>query len=155
MTKAMEPAKPMMPTLLEVPEGAKPKPDLIWDENTTVDDLAPPRFFGLEAMQESFRLRSKASGERVESMVLTIAGISQEYLCDPDRPKEGDWKVCLSFEETPTMLVLNKTRLQQMSQITGSPFPMSWVTYGKISLRPGLFNGKGQIGIEAFDEVTF
>ena len=84
-----------------------------------------------------------------ESRILTITGCSCEFVYDPSRGEEsGSWKLCLSFAETGTMLVINKSRGQQLKRLTKSPFLKDWANAGQIAIKPGIANGKAQIVID-------
>ena len=85
-----------------------------------------------------------------ESRILTVIGCTLEFVHDPEKGVEtGDWKPCLSFEETATMLVVNKSRGMQLKKLTNSPFLRDWAKAGRIAIRPGIANGKAQIVIAA------
>ncbi len=88
--------------------------------------------------------------------------VTIDLLYDPerDKPENGDWKPCLSFAETPSMLVINKTRAEQLSRLVKSPLLAKWAHVGQIASKPGIGNGKAQIIIQrppsgkSLDELT-
>lgn len=131
----------------EVPDKAPtPKFDP-GNPNLTFDDVQPSNYFSMEALEQWL-------GERgAEARVLTITGASTEFVFDPEKGIEtGEWKPCLSFAETDTMLVINVTRNQQMKKLTGSPFLRDWAKSGRIAIKPGIANGKAQIVITRVPE---
>lgn len=129
---------------LEVPENA---PALTVDpsnEALSFDDLFPENFFSMESLQ------AWLSERKAESRLLGVVGASMELLYDPstEKPSDGRWLPCLSFRETPTKLVINKTRANQLRKLTGSPLLADWAKVGAISIAPGIDNGKAQICIK-------
>ncbi len=46
------------------------------------------------------------------------------------------------------MLVINKTRAEQLSRLVKSPFLSKWAHVGQIASKPGIGNGKAQIIIQ-------
>jgi hypothetical protein len=112
--------------------------------NYNRQDKQPSNYFSMEPLEQWL-------GEHgAESRVLTIAGASTEFVYDPEKGIEtGEWKPCLSFAETQTMLVINVTRNQQMKKLTGSAFLREWAKAGQIAIKPGIGNGKAQIVITA------
>jgi hypothetical protein len=128
----------------DVPSKA-PAPLLdLSNPNLSFDDLFPSNYFSMEDLDAWLREYD------AESRVLTVTGGTIEYVYDPEKGEEtGEYKFCLSFAEVPTMLVINKSRGQQLRQMTGSPFPRVWITVGRIAIKPGISNGKAQIIITA------
>ena len=47
------------------------------------------------------------------------------------------------------MLVINKSRGQQLKKLTRSPFLKDWENVGQIAIKPGIANGKAQIIIQS------
>ena len=127
----------------DVPDKA-PKPQMDLDNpNLSFDDVLPSNYFSMEDLQIWLDERE------AESRILTVTGASIEYVYDPEKGEEsGDWKPCLSFAETGTMLVVNKSRGQQLKKLTNSPFLKEWATVGQVAVKPGIANGKAQIVIE-------
>ena len=128
----------------DVPDKA-PAPQLNLDDpNLAFDDVLPSNYFSMEDLELWLEERS------AESRILTVIGCTLEYVHDPEKGVEsGDWKPCLSFEETATMLVVNKSRGMQLKKLTNSPFLRDWAKAGRIAIRPGIANGKAQIVIAA------
>lgn len=112
--------------------------------NVSFDDLFPENFFSMEALQHWLAERG------AESRVLTVSGASMELLYDPttEKPSDGRWLPCLSFDETSTKLVINKSRANQLRTLTGSPLFKDWAHVGQIAIKAGIANGKAQIIIE-------
>jgi hypothetical protein len=126
----------------DVPDKA-PTPQMDLDNpHLSFDDVLPSNYFSMEDLEIWLEERD------AESRILTVTGCSVEYVYDPERGEEsGDWKPCLSFAETGTMLVINKSRGQQLKKLTNSPFLQAWVQVGQIAIKPGIANGKAQIVI--------
>lgn len=131
----------------DVPDKA-PAPQLNLDDpNLAFDDVLPSNYFSMEDLELWLEERS------AESRILTVIGCTLEFVHDPEKGVEtGDWKPCLSFEETATMLVVNKSRGMQLKKLTRSPFLRDWAKAGRIAIRPGIANGKAQIVIAAAPE---
>ncbi|MCB0094690.1 MAG: hypothetical protein KDE46_03175 [Caldilineaceae bacterium] len=127
-----------------VPDKA-PAPQLNLDNpNLAFDDVLPSNYFSMEDLELWLEERG------AESRVLTITGCTMEYVYDPEKGEAtGDWKPCLSFAETATMLVINKTRGMQLKKLTNSPFLREWAKAGRVAIKPGIANGKAQIVITA------
>lgn len=130
-----------------VPDVA-PAPQMdLTSPTLSYDDVLPSNFFSMEDLQIWLEERG------AESRVLTVAGASVEFVYDPEKGETtGDWKPCLSFVETGTMLVINKTRGQQLKRLAKSPFMRDWARVGRIAIKPGIGNGKAQIVIAAVPE---
>ena len=128
----------------DVPDKA-PAPQMdLSNPNLSYDDVLPSNYFSMEELELWLEERS------AESRILTITGCSVEFVYDPEKGEAtGDWKPCLSFAETATMLVINKTRGMQLKKLTGSPFLKEWAKAGQIAIKPGIGNGKAQIIITA------
>ena len=78
-----------------------------------------------------------------------MAGCNVEYVFNPENGEaSGSWKPCLSFEEVPTRLVLNKTRARKVMDIAGSPLLLDWAGIGRIAIKPAIKDGHAQIVIE-------
>lgn len=108
------------------------------------DDVLPSNFLSMEGLQRWLNERE------AESRVLTVSHVSVELLYDPkkgEKPKDGEWKPVLWFEETESGLVINKTRGEQLNKIAGSPLLARWREIGTVALTVGIFGGKAQIGI--------
>jgi hypothetical protein len=122
-----------------------PKPQMDLDNpNLSFDDVLPSNYFSMEDLQIWLDERG------AESRILTVTGTSIEFVFDPEKGEEsGNWKPCLSFAETGTMLVINKSRGQQLKKLTNSPFLKDWANVGQIAVKPGIANGKAQIVIKA------
>lgn len=131
----------------DVPDKA-PAPQLNLDDpNLAFDDVLPSNYFSMEDLELWLEERS------AESRILTVIGCTLEFVHDPEKGVEtGEWKPCLSFEETATMLVVNKSRGMQLKKLTRSPFLRDWAKAGRIAIRPGIANGKAQIVIAAAPE---
>lgn len=129
---------------LDVPENAPPLPVDVQSEALSFDDLFPENFFSMEALQAWLNERG------AESRLLGVTGASIELLFDPssEKPADGRWLPCLSFKETSTKLVVNKTRANQLRKLTGSPLMKDWAKVGAISIYAGIDNGKAQICIK-------
>jgi len=127
----------------DVPDKA-PKPQMDLDNpNLSFDDVLPSNYLSMEDLQIWLDERE------AESRILTVTNCSIEFVFDPEKGEEsGDWKPCLSFAETGTMLVINKSRGQQLKKLTKSPFLKDWATVGQVAVKPGIANGKAQIVIE-------
>ena len=127
-----------------VPDKA-PAPQMdLSNPNLSFDDVLPSNYFSMEELEVWLEERN------AESRVLTVTGCTMEYVYDPEKGEAtGDWKPCLSFAETATMLVINKTRGMQLKKLTNSPFLKEWANAGRIAIKPGIANGKAQIIISA------
>jgi hypothetical protein len=127
-----------------VPDKA-PAPQMdLTNPNLSYDDVLPSNYFSMEELEIWLAERD------AESRILTVTGCTMEYVYDPEKGETtGEWKPCLSFAETATMLVINKTRGMQLKKLTGSPFLKDWVKVGAIAIKPGIANGKAQIVITA------
>jgi hypothetical protein len=128
----------------DVPTKAHaPQMDLS-NPNLSFDDVLPANYFSMEDLEIWLEERN------AESRILTVTGCSVEYVYDPEKGEEtGDWKPCLSFAETGAMLVINKSRGQQLKKLTRSPFLKDWENVGQIAIKPGIANGKAQIIIQS------
>lgn len=127
------------PTLI-VPDKAPALKIDIFNPDLSFDDVLPSNYFSMERLNEWLEERE------AESRILTVAGASMEFVYDPEKGIEaGEWKPCLSFEETETLLVINLSRGQQLKKMTGSPFVRDWTTIGQVAIKPGIANGKAQI----------
>lgn len=86
----------------DMPDKA-PKPQIDLDNpNLSFDDVLPSDYFSMEDLQ--IWLEREA-----ESRILTVTGASVEFVYDPVKGEEsGEWKPCLSFAETGTMLALTR-----------------------------------------------
>jgi hypothetical protein len=145
MSKKDVPAVPQFSPSVDVPDSAPVMPEgWVNNPNLSMDDVLPSNFISMEGLQQWLDDRD------AEARVLTVIGVSIELLYDPakDKPENGEWKPCLSFAETPSMLVVNKTRAQQLSAIARSPLLRHWAKVGQIAIRPGIGNGKAQVIIE-------
>ena len=127
-----------------VPDKA-PAPQMdLTNPNLSYDDVLPSNYFSMEELEIWLAERD------AESRILTVTGCTMEYVYDPEKGETtGDWKPCLSFAETATMLVINKTRGMQLKKLTNSPFLKDWAKAGQIAIKPGIANGKAQIVIMA------
>ena len=128
----------------DVPDKA-PAPQLdLTNPHLAFDDVLPSNYFSMEDLELWLEERG------TESRLLTVIGCTLEYVYDPEKGVEsGDWKPCLSFDETATMLVINKSRGMQLKKLTKSPFLRDWAKVGQITIKPGIANGKAQIVITA------
>lgn len=127
-----------------VPDKAPPAQMDLNNVNLSFDDVLPSNYFSMEDLDIWLSERN------AESRILTVAGCTVEYVYDPEKGEDsGDWKPCLSFEETATMLVINKSRGQQLKRLAHSPFLRHWANVGQIAIKPGIANGKAQIVITA------
>jgi hypothetical protein len=135
--------------LNDVPDKA-PAPQLdLTNPNLAFDDVLPSNYFSMEELELWLEERS------ADSRILTVTGCTMEYVYDPEKGEAtGEWKPCLSFEETATMLVVNKTRGMQLKKLTKSPFLRDWANVGQIAIKPGIGNGKAQIIITAVPTMT-
>ena len=124
----------------DVPDKA-PAPQVDWtNPDLSFDDVLPSNYFSMEELALWLEERG------AESRILTVTSCTIEYVYDPEKGEaSGDYKPCLSFEETATMLVINKTRGMQLKRRTRSPFLREWARAGLIAIKPGIANGKAQI----------
>lgn len=130
---------------LDVPKNAPKPPEWMFNPNATIDDALPSNYLSLEGLQEWLDDRN------AESRVLTVNGVTCELLYDPEKEDAdaGEWKPVLWFEETTSGLVINKSRGQMLKKLAGSPLVRNWATVGQVAIKPGIYNGKGQIVITA------
>jgi hypothetical protein len=137
-------AAPTFAPINDVPDKA-PAPQVDWtNPNLSYDDVLPSNYFSMEELELWLEERN------AESRILTVTGCTVEFVWDPEKGEAtGDYKPCLSFEETATMLVINKTRGMQLKKLTRSPFLRDWAKVGQIAIKPGIGNGKAQIIITA------
>ena len=129
---------------IDVPANAPKPPAWMFDENASIDDALPSKFFSMESLNEWLRDRN------AQSRVLTTRAITCELMYDPSKGEgeaSGEWKPVLWFNEVETGLVINKTRGQHLKQLSGSTLLKAWGSIGQIALEVGVFNGKAQIGI--------
>jgi len=88
--------------------------------------------------------------------VLTPAKVTVQAVFDPQDPEDKrdmSPKLVLYFEESSPALVLNKSRCQQLSDITRTRNPAQWVSkLGQVVLENGIYNGKAQICIMPVDD---
>lgn len=125
---------------LEVPNEAPALKIDVTNPDLTFDDVLPRNYFSMERLEEWLAERG------AESRILTVTGISIEYIYDPKKGKDsGEWKPCFSFEETETLLAINSSRGQQLKEMTHSPFIRDWTKIGQVAIKPGVLNGKAQI----------
>lgn len=128
---------------LDVPDTAPVLTVDVANPGLTFDDLLPANFISMEGLEQWLDERNAAA------RVLTVTGVSMELLYDParEKPADGEWKPCLSFAETDSKLVINKTRAAQLKRLTGSPLVAACIGL-TIAIRPGIGNGKAQVVIE-------
>lgn len=127
----------------EVPKEAPPMQLDITNPMLSYDDVLPSNYFSMEDLQIWLEERD------VLARVLRVTGCTMEYVYDPEKGEEtGEWKPCLHFADTATLLVINRTRGQQLKRIAKSPYLKDWATIGEIAIKPGIGNGKAQIIIE-------
>lgn len=133
----------------DVPDKA-PAPKIDLDNpNLSFDDVLQSNYFSMESLQTWLEERD------AESRVLTVTGCSVEFVYDPEKGVEsGEWKPCLSFAETETLLVINRSRGEMLKRISGSPFLASWAKVGQVAIKPGIANGKAQIVIAPLKVAT-
>lgn len=123
-----------------VPDKAPAPPMDLDNPLLAFDDVLPSNYFSMERLGEWLEERE------AESRILNVTGASVEFVYDPEKGIEtGSWKPCFSFEETETMLVINKTRGGQLKKMTGSPFMHVWAKVGQVAIKPGIADGKAQI----------
>ncbi|MCO5190741.1 MAG: hypothetical protein M9918_21460 [Anaerolineae bacterium] len=127
----------------DVPTVA-PKPQFdLSDPNLSFDDVLPSNYFSMEGLQ------TWLDDMGAEARVLTVTAVTMEWVYDPEKGEaSGDWKPCAHFDETPTMLVINKSRGEMLKRMASSPLLRDWANVGQIAMRPGIANGKAQIVIE-------
>ena len=134
------------PTLAAPEKAPIPSFDL-GNPNLNFVDLFPENLFSLDGLQV---IVDQGGG----SLVLTVTACTIEYVFNPENGEaSGSWKPCLSFAETPTRLVLNKTRARSVMDRARSPFARDWGGIGHIALRPGIKDGRAQIIIELVPAV--
>lgn len=127
----------------DVPNNAPPMQLDINNPMLSYDDVLPSNYFSMEDLQIWLDER------QATSRILRVIGCTVEYVYDPEKGEEtGEWKPCLHFADTGTLLVINRTRGQQLKRISKSPFLKDWSTVGEIAIKPGIGNGKAQIIIE-------
>lgn len=130
---------------IDVPKTAPKPPEWMFNPNATIDDALPSNYLSLEGLQEWLDDRN------AESRILTVTAVTCELLYDPEKEEAdaGEWKPVLWFDETTSGLVINKSRGQMLKKLSGSPLVRSWAGVGRIAIKPGIYNGKGQIVITA------
>jgi hypothetical protein len=132
---------PIAPTL-EIPEEA-PRPGFdLANPDLSIVDIFPENFFSLEGLQSILDLTGS------HSVALTVTACNMEYVYDPTAKAAGEWRPVLSFEDTDTRLVLNKTRAKVAQDLTGSPFIKDWAKLGQVAIRPGIKDSHAQIILE-------
>lgn len=124
----------------DVPDKAPaPKFDLDNPE-LSASDIFQDNYFSLESLQLWLEERE------ADWRMLTVTGCTVEYVFDPEKGEEtGEWKPCLSFQETETMLVINRSRRDMLRKMTGSARLADWGNAGQVVIKPGIFNSKAQI----------
>lgn len=130
---------------VEVPEKAPPLQVDVTNPLLSLDDVLPDNFISMEGLEAWLKERG------AESRILTVIGVSMELLYDPqkgEKPADGEWKPCLSFAETASKLVINKTRGAQLTALARSRLLAAWAQVGQIAIRPGIANGKAQVVID-------
>jgi len=130
---------------LAVPDNAPPLSVDVANPHLSLDDLFPENFFSMAGLEKWLKDR------KADARVLTVTGASMELLYDPsngEKPKDGRWLPCLSFEGCDTLLVINKSRAAMLADIAQSPLLAAWAKVGTIAIKPGIGNGKAQIVIE-------
>ncbi|MCP5101254.1 MAG: hypothetical protein GY943_37390 [Chloroflexi bacterium] len=144
MSKKKELATVNFSPIATIPDDAPPIPFDVTNPALSLDDVLPSNFISMEGLQRWLDDRN------AESRILTVTAVTIELLYDPERakPENGEWKPCLSFVETPSMLVINKTRAEQLSRLVKSPLLANWADAGQIAIKPGIGNGKAQIIIQ-------
>jgi hypothetical protein len=109
----------------------------------------PSNFWNLEELEER---RKQLGGWPV----LTPARVVIRPVFDPsdydgkEPPAEAlKPKLVIEFAEAAPGLVLNKSRCEMLTRMTGSPNPQLWAArLGPVSLSVGVFGGKAQIIVE-------
>ncbi|MCO5191433.1 MAG: hypothetical protein M9941_10320 [Anaerolineae bacterium] len=125
-----------VPAKVPAPQFDLMNPDL------SFDDVLPSNYFSMEALQ------TWLDDMGAEARLLTVTAITMEWVYDPEKGEEtGDWKPCVHFAETPTMLVINKSRGEMFKRMASSPLLRDWANVGQIAMKPGVANGKAQIVI--------
>jgi hypothetical protein len=132
--------------LQAVPAKAPKPPADLSNPHLSADDILTENYFSMAALEQWLKER------QAESRVLTVTACSVEYLFDPQSDpsgERGEWRPVLWFVETDTGLVINKTRSNQLRQLTGSPLLAAWAQAGQIAIKPAIDNGHAQIVIAA------
>lgn len=90
--------------------------------------------------------------------VLNPSHVSVQAVYDPqDAEDKRDMspKLVMYFQESCPALVLNKSRCQQLSNLSGTRNPAQWVSrLGRVSLENSIYNGKAQICIMPVDDTA-
>lgn len=119
--------------LYPVPEGAPPMPFDVTNSYLSAD-LIP----SLNAnFMSATRLREWLNERDADSRTVTVTGVSVELVYNPlegETPDKGEWKPCLSFAETPEMLVVNIPRRKQLERLTQSSLLARWAEVGQTML---------------------
>ena len=129
---------------IDVPASAPKPPEWMFDPHATIDDALPSNFFSMKGLREWLKDRNASH------RLLTVRAVSCELMFDPsknEKPKDGEWRPVLWFNEVESGLVINKTRAQHLKKISGSPLIQAWAKVGQIALTVDDFNDKLQIGI--------
>lgn len=114
-------------------------------------EVLPDNYWNMEALEAR---RDSLGGWPV----LTPAKVVVQPVYDPQDPEDKrdmSPKLVMYFEESCPALVLNKSRCQMLSNLTGTRNPAQWVNrLGLVNLETGLYNGKGQIIILPVDDTA-
>ena len=128
--------------ILEMPDGLALgfNPSL---DNFDWSDVLPSNYWSLEALQEKFE-------DTGTYPVITPDYVKIQVITDPEKADDQQDlspKLVLYFKEATPALVLNKSRCQLISKMTGTRNPAKWLSILKdpIQLEAGILNGKAQI----------
>lgn len=122
MTKSKALSNVTMAPTKAVPDEAPAAPQWVGQplEKLTVYDIQPAAYFSRQWLKQFLK------DHDMEALILTVKHISAEYVQNPEKPEKDDWKNCLSFHETPTLLVLNRSRSLMMAEAFG-PTVAGWI----------------------------
>lgn len=81
--------------------------------DVTVYDITPENYYSRAWLKQFLSDNGQAA------LVLTTRHLSTEWVENPERPDDADWKDVLHFDETTTKLVLNKSRKLMMADQFG------------------------------------
>lgn len=129
----------------EIPEKAPIMPFDIEKPDLSILDVFPDNYFSMEGLQNILDF-TQAAG-----LGLTVTACTIECVYDPAKDEDGrsgKWTPVLSFAETGTRLVLNKTRARAAWDVSGSPLVKDWAGLGQVMIRPGIRDGHAQILLE-------
>lgn len=148
MSKTNSVTKPAT-LIVDLPDDAPPLGFDPFSESFDWSEVLPDNYWAMESLQE----RATALGGWP---VYTPSHVALQQVIDPtDKDPDLSPKLVMYFKESAPALVLNKSRCQMLSAMTGTRNPALWAKrLTAVSLEVGVYNGKGQIIVTRPDDTA-